>query len=204
MHDEPHAERLSLRVESPVSTCSTHQALSYSSQCLTPCVLGIGDMAKGIECTYARARINHGSSRCGIHFISGAPSPFVWLWLVVKDRKFLVGTVFFSHTNQLAILLHEPVNRTGCNKSTAPPQPQFHVSSSDGSQRPLWLWAGGAEGRDRARQARQPPAFFNGHEREGHAGGRYIHCLIATSVSLKLAVAVLLRTASTDCWRMYV
>ena len=84
------------------------------------------------------------------------------------------------------------------------PQQQFHVSSSDGSQRPLWLWAGGAEGRDRARQARQPPAFFNGHEREGHAGGRYIHCLIATSVSLKLAVAVLLRTASTDCWRMYV
>ena len=30
------------------------------------------------------------------------------------------------------------------------------------------------------------------------------HCLIATSVSLKLAVAVLLRTASTDYWCMYV
>jgi len=38
---------------------------------------------------------------------------FVWLWLVVNDRKFLVGTVFFSHTNQPAVLLHEPANRTG-------------------------------------------------------------------------------------------
>ena len=26
-------------------------------------------------------------------------SLFVWLWLVVNDHKFLVGTVFFSHTN---------------------------------------------------------------------------------------------------------
>jgi len=25
-------------------------------------------------------------------------SLFVWLWLVVNDRKFLAGTVFFSHT----------------------------------------------------------------------------------------------------------
>ena len=33
---------------------------------------------------------------------------FVWLWLVVNDRKFPVGTVFFSHTNQPAVLLHEP------------------------------------------------------------------------------------------------
>ena len=35
-------------------------------------------------------------------------SLFVWLWLVVNDRKFPVGTVFFSHTNQPAVFLHEP------------------------------------------------------------------------------------------------
>ena len=34
-------------------------------------------------------------------------SLFVWLWLVVNDRKFLAGTVFFSHINQPAVLLHE-------------------------------------------------------------------------------------------------
>ena len=43
---------------------------------------------------------------------AGQPSDqcslFVWLWLVVNDRKFSVRTVFFSHTNQPAILLHEP------------------------------------------------------------------------------------------------
>jgi len=33
---------------------------------------------------------------------------FVWLWLVVNDRKFPVKTVFFFHTNQPAVLLHEP------------------------------------------------------------------------------------------------
>jgi len=33
---------------------------------------------------------------------------FVWLWLVVNDYKFLVGIVFFSYTNQPAVLLHEP------------------------------------------------------------------------------------------------
>jgi len=35
-------------------------------------------------------------------------SLFVWLWLVVNDRKFTAGTVFFSHTNQPAVLLYEP------------------------------------------------------------------------------------------------
>ena len=35
-------------------------------------------------------------------------SLFVWLWLVVNDRKFSAGTVFFSHTNQPAVLLHKP------------------------------------------------------------------------------------------------
>ena len=34
-------------------------------------------------------------------------SLFVWLWLVVNDRKFSAGIVFFSHTNQPAVLLHE-------------------------------------------------------------------------------------------------
>ena len=33
---------------------------------------------------------------------------FVWLWLIVNDRKFPVEIVFFSHTNQPAVLLHEP------------------------------------------------------------------------------------------------
>jgi len=35
-------------------------------------------------------------------------SLFVWLWLVVNDRKFSTRTVFFSHTNQPAVLLHKP------------------------------------------------------------------------------------------------
>ena len=35
-------------------------------------------------------------------------SLFVWLWLVVNDRKFLVRIIFFSHTNQPAVLLYEP------------------------------------------------------------------------------------------------
>ena len=39
---------------------------------------------------------------------TGTHSQFVWLWLVVNDRKFLAETVFFSHTNQAAVLLHEP------------------------------------------------------------------------------------------------
>jgi len=34
-------------------------------------------------------------------------SLFVWLWLIVNDRKFSAGIVFFSHTNQPAVLLHE-------------------------------------------------------------------------------------------------
>ena len=35
-------------------------------------------------------------------------SLFVWLWLVVNDRKFLAGTVFSSYINQPAVLLHKP------------------------------------------------------------------------------------------------
>jgi len=38
-------------------------------------------------------------------------SLFVWLWLVVNDRKFSAGTVFFSHTNQPAVFLHEPATK---------------------------------------------------------------------------------------------
>ena len=34
-------------------------------------------------------------------------SLFVWFAFVVYDRKFLVGTIFFSHINQPAVLLHE-------------------------------------------------------------------------------------------------
>ena len=41
-------------------------------------------------------------------------SLLVWLWLVVNDRKFSAETVFFSHTNQPAVFLHEPATkRTG-------------------------------------------------------------------------------------------
>ena len=40
-------------------------------------------------------------------FFTRTISLFVWTWLVVNDRKFLVGIVFFSHTNQSTILLHE-------------------------------------------------------------------------------------------------
>ena len=36
---------------------------------------------------------------------------FVWLWLVVNDHKFSVGIVFFSHTNQPAVFLHEPATK---------------------------------------------------------------------------------------------
>ena len=35
-------------------------------------------------------------------------SLFGWLVLVVYDRKFPAGIVFFSHTNQPVVLLHEP------------------------------------------------------------------------------------------------
>ena len=38
-------------------------------------------------------------------------SPFVWLSLIVNDRKFPAGTIFFSHTNQPAVLLHEPATK---------------------------------------------------------------------------------------------
>jgi len=33
---------------------------------------------------------------------------FVWLWLVVNDRKFSARTVFFSHTNQPTVFFYEP------------------------------------------------------------------------------------------------
>ena len=35
----------------------------------------------------------------------------LWLWLVVNDRKFTAETIFFSHTNQPAVLLHEPATK---------------------------------------------------------------------------------------------
>ena len=39
-------------------------------------------------------------------------SLFVWLWLVINGRKFSAGTIFFSHTNQPAVLLHKPATIT--------------------------------------------------------------------------------------------
>jgi len=48
------------------------------------------------------------------HMVPGATLPislFVWLWLVITDRKFSAGTVFFSHTNQPVVLLHEPATK---------------------------------------------------------------------------------------------
>ena len=41
------------------------------------------------------------------------PGWYSGLYIVVKYRKFLTGKVFFSHTNQPAVLLHEPANWTG-------------------------------------------------------------------------------------------
>ena len=35
-------------------------------------------------------------------------SLFVWLVVIVYDRKFSVGIIFFSHINQPTVLLHEP------------------------------------------------------------------------------------------------
>ena len=37
--------------------------------------------------------------------------PVVCSWLVVNDRKFLVGIIFFFHLNQLTVLLYEPATK---------------------------------------------------------------------------------------------
>jgi len=58
-------------------------------------------------------------------------SLFVWLWLVVNDRKFLIRIVFFSHTNQSAVFLHEPAT-----KRTSQPN-RLHVASLDKQ----WTWS---------------------------------------------------------------
>ena len=34
-------------------------------------------------------------------------SMFDWMWLIVNDRKFSAGIIFFSYTNQPAVLVHE-------------------------------------------------------------------------------------------------
>ena len=57
-------------------------------------------------------RMQKGLSALMVHSQKSSTA-FVWLWRVVNDRKFSVGTVFFSHTNQPVVLLHEPANRTG-------------------------------------------------------------------------------------------
>ena len=55
-------------------------------------------------------RMQKGLSALMVHSQKSSTA-FVWLWRVVNDRKFSVGTVFFSHTNQPAVLLHEPATK---------------------------------------------------------------------------------------------
>lgn len=136
---------------SPASTCSTHQALSYSSQCLMPCVFfGIEDIGQGILRTmYGRACSDHRSSRCGIHFISGAQ-----IYRPVPNNSFkfaLVMAVKGLYGCGLVALRGEEPRRCGNHR----------------------------------------PSSSMGRNVRGMQEGRYIHCLIAASVSLKLAVALL-------------
>jgi hypothetical protein len=64
--------------------------------------------------------------------LPGAYTMFVWVWLIVNDRKFLVGTVFFSHINQPTVLLHEPTtaflvfSAIGTSPLSLPVRPPFH------------------------------------------------------------------------------
>ena len=47
-------------------------------------------------------------------------SLFVWLWLVINDHKFPAGTVFFSHTNQPAVLSqNHPIDKSTSTKTIA-------------------------------------------------------------------------------------
>jgi len=55
-------------------------------------------------------RMQKGLSALMVHSQKSSTA-FVWLWRVVNDRKFSVGTVFFSHTNQPAVLLLEPATK---------------------------------------------------------------------------------------------
>jgi len=57
-------------------------------------------------------------------------SLFVWLWHIVNDRKFLIGIVFFSHTNQPVILLHKPATKTN--------QPTKHAAGVRWTHAPLF------------------------------------------------------------------
>ena len=71
-------------------------------------------------------------------------SLFVWLWLVVNDRKFLTGIIFFSHINQPAILLHEPatIRTSRPNELEVTVRPWDAIASSPraGPAGVLWLY----------------------------------------------------------------
>ena len=76
-----------------------------------------------------------------------AQHQLVWLWLIVNDCKFLSEIVFFSHTNQPTVLLHEPepsevldaarrlVTRRGSSRSIRPEAeaPRARASGFSGS-----------------------------------------------------------------------
>ena len=63
-----------------------------------------------VLCFVTTIGISHTDTRA-IYEQLNIDSPFGWLVRVVYDRKFLAGTVFFSHTNQPAVLLHEPATK---------------------------------------------------------------------------------------------
>jgi len=60
-------------------------------------------------------------------------SLFVWLWLIVNDRKFSAGTVFFSHTNQPTVLLHEPTTKRTSQPNRLTLTPNAHLDVFDPS-----------------------------------------------------------------------
>jgi len=78
------------------------------------------------------------AARVAVTITSVAPQPcaphslFLWLWLVVNDRKFSAGTIFFSHTNQSAVLLHKPATKRTSQPNCLPatqdaPRAQSHA-----------------------------------------------------------------------------
>lgn len=70
------------------------------------------------------------------------------------DRRHGEGNRTYVHTRVLGSTT-DPVGAAFISYQARPnlpprPQQQFHVSSNDGSQRPLWLWAGVAPPRGEA------------------------------------------------------
>ena len=91
-------------------------------------------------------------------------SLFVWPWLVVNYRKFSDEIVFFSHTNQSAVLLHEPATiRTN--------QPNRLIRSGDVWLFPsvsAYIWYNIYCKLDRTRHADQCPAKQNYYHYSKH------------------------------------